>query len=92
MTDKKTTATAEQSPIAEKPKGPITGAKLMHIARGDVEYPAAQYKGDAPTKGSKLTLKMDNGALYSGIVQDATAAEGEALVEFSGGLTPVAPK
>lgn len=88
MTDKKT-ATAEQSPIA---KGPITGARITHITRGDVEYPAARFKGDAPAKGSKITLKLDNGALYSGIVQDATAADGEALVEFSGGLTPVAPK
>lgn len=88
MPKTKDTAVAEQSPVAEAPKGPITGAKLMHIPRGDVEYPAALYSGTAPTKGSKITLKMDNGATYSGIVHDATEVDGEVLVEFRDGLKP----
>jgi hypothetical protein len=90
MTKKKTTAPAEQLPVAEAPEGPITGARLIRIPRGDQRFPAAIYKGEAPAKGSEIVLKMDNGTSYSGIVHDATDADGEVLVEFRDGLTPVA--
>ena len=86
MTEKKT-ALAEQSPAPEKPKGPIKGARLIRLARGDQRYPAAIYKGEAPAKGIKITLKMGNGSIYSGIVHDATEADGEVIVEFRDGLT-----
>jgi hypothetical protein len=86
MTEKKT-ALAEQSAAPEKPKGPIKGARLIRIARGDVRYPAAIYKGEAPAKGSKIMLKMGNGSTYSGIVHDATEADGDVIVEFRDGLT-----
>ena len=86
MTEKKT-AMAEQFPAPEKPKGPIKGARLIRIARGDVRYPAAIYKGEAPANGSKIMLKMGNGSTYSGIVHDATEADGEVIVEFRDGLT-----
>jgi len=88
MTDTKQTAPAEQSPTPEKPKGPVTGARLIRIQRGDKRYPAAIYKGEAPSKGSKLTLKMSNGSTYAGIVHDATDADGEVLVEFRDGIKP----
>ena len=88
MTEKKT-APAEQSLAPEKPKGPIKGARLIRIARGDQRYPAAIYKGEAPAKGSKIMLKMGNGSTYSGIVHDATEADGEVIVEFRDGLTLV---
>ena len=86
MTEKKT-ALAEQSPAPEKPNGLIKGARLIRIARGDQRYPAAIYKGEAPAKGSKIMLKMGNGSTYSGIVHDATEADGEVIVEFRDGLT-----
>ena len=87
MTDTKQTAPAEQSAAPEKPKGPIKGARLIRLARGDHRYPAAIYKGEAPAKGSKIMLKMGNGSTYSGIVHDATEADGEVIVEFRDGLT-----
>ena len=86
MTEKKT-ALAEQSPAPEKPRGSIKGARLIRIARGDQRYPAAIYKGEAPAKGSKISFKMANGSTYSGIVHDATDADGEVIVEFRDGLT-----
>ena len=85
MTKKKTPDPAASQDV------PITGARLIRMPRGDQRYPAALYASTkAPAKGSKINLKMDNGTIYSGTVHDSTEADGEVLVEFRDGLSPVA--
>lgn len=66
----------------------ITGARIVHIARGATEYPAAIYAGPVPAKGATLNLTLENGVTYSGVVYDATEADGKTLVEFTDGLLP----
>lgn len=86
---KKTTAPAGETAM---PKGPIEGARLINIPRGDKTYPAAVYVGDLPKTGAKLKFKLDNGVTYAGTVHDATEMDGEIICEFSEGLEPVATK
>ena len=74
-------ASADQSPMAK-----ITGARLTRIFRGNVGDPAAIYTGDAPSIGDTLRLVIGN-TEYSGIVLDATASDGQVIVEFVNGLT-----
>jgi len=85
----KKTAPAEQSAMPQKIEEPITGARIIAMPTGTGSTPALIYKGsDIPKAGTKLLAKMDNGTTYSGIVADATEADGEVLVEFRDGLTP----
>lgn len=87
MTKKKTPAKADKK--ASVKAGPITGARLVQVPRDGLKYPAAIYRGDKPSKGSKISLKMKNGTTYEGLVHDSTEADGEVLVEFRDGLTPL---
>lgn len=84
MPKTKKTAKAEQSPIAD--------ARLIRVPRGDKNFPAAIYTGDTPEPGDEITFALENGVTYSGIVHDATAVDGEVMVEFEDGLTPVLPR
>jgi len=74
-----------------KSKAPeiIEPVRLIKIARGDKNYPAVIYNGEAPQIGAPLLLKLENGVTYTGIVYDATVAGGEVLVEFVDGISPV---
>jgi hypothetical protein len=85
MPKTKKTATAEQSPVVE-------GARLIRVPRGDQNFPAAIYEGETPSAGDKIKIKLDNGVTYAGTVHDATSVDGEVMVEFRDGLTPVAAK
>ena len=86
MTKTKKTAKATPKDVT------ITGAKLSGSRGSDVSYPVATFKGDVPNKGAKLTLKMENGSVYTGKVTDATDIDGMTICEFAGGLTPSAKK
>lgn len=67
----------------------MTGAKLITMPRGDQTFPALIYAADeAPAKGAKIKVKLDNGVTYTGTVHDSTMADGEVLVELRDGLTP----
>lgn len=99
MPSKITTAKADPASVpkageAAKPgsaKKPIK-ANIARMPRGPhdkgPDHPAVLFKGDVPTKGGKLYVRLDNGFVYSGIVADATDVEGEVLVEFRDGLAP----
>lgn len=68
----------------------LTGVRLVPMTRGDRTMPALIYAAkEAPIKGDKINVKLDNGFTYTGTVHDATFADCEVLVEFSDGLTPV---
>ena len=67
----------------------IKGVTLTRLKMDGVSKPCALYDGDAPSKGAKIAFKLDNGVVYSGIVADATSADGNVLVEFKDGITPV---
>lgn len=90
MTDEKTTAPAEQEPAPKRKKATlhIEGVSLTKMQRGAVKYPAALYSGEKPSKGDTLKFTLNNGVTYSGVVLDATEADGQVLVEFRDGLKP----
>ena len=66
----------------------IENARLIRMPRGDKLFPAAVFKGKAPAKGDDLLLRFGD-VVYTGVVMNSTTADGETLVEFSNGLTPV---
>lgn len=68
----------------------LTYVRLVPITRGDLTIPALIYTAkEAPAKGTKINVELDNGVTYTGVVHDATFVDGEALVELRDGLTPV---
>jgi len=74
---------ASAKPKADKP----VKSKLTRIPRDGKRYPAAVFKGEAPKKGASLKIDV-GGAIYQGIVHDATEVDGEVIVEFRNGLSP----
>jgi hypothetical protein len=70
----------------------IKGVTLRSIRTPGRSDPAARFKGTAPEKGKVVRFTLSNGGTYSGIVADATDANGEVLVEFKDGLTPIQPE
>jgi len=80
-----------EAPEVIEPKAPevIEPVRLIKIARGDKNYPAIIYNGEAPQIGETLLMRLDNGVTYTGTVYDMTAVSGEVLVEFTDGISPV---
>ncbi|MBO29081.1 MAG: hypothetical protein CML61_10070 [Rhodobacteraceae bacterium] len=75
-----------------KESNTITGGKLATVGPGTgVSHPALLYSGEAPQKGASIKFILDNGVEYEGTVADATASDGNVLVEFKDGITPVKP-
>ncbi len=70
----------------------IEGVTLTSIRTPGRSEPAARFKGNAPEKGKTIRFTLSNGVTYSGTVADATDADGEVLVEFKDGLTPIHPE
>ena len=90
MADDKTTAPAEIKGVPKKGKPDlIKGVTLTRINQGGVSAPCALYDGEVPKKDERITFKLDNGVTYTGIVADATEADGTVLVEFKDGIAPV---
>ena len=93
MADPKITASADPKGVPAKKKPElIEGVTLTRIDYSGVSSPCALYDGAAPEKGERISFKLDNGITYSGIVADATEADGNVLVEFEDGITPVLTK
>lgn len=67
----------------------IKGVTLTRTKLDGVSAPCAIYDGDAPRKGTKIAFKLDNGVTYTGTVAGVTEADGNVLVEFKDGITPV---
>ena len=67
----------------------ITGARIVTMPTPTGTTPAMIYNGKAPKAGDVLHFAMSNGVTYSGMVADATEADGEVFVEFTSGLVPV---
>lgn len=86
MTDKDTTAPADDKPV-RKPK--IGKATLQTVPHATGSNPAMLIDGDAPTKGSKFTATLDNGINYAGIVSDTQDQGGKTLVTFRDGIEAV---
>ena len=74
---------ASAKPKADKP----VKARLIRIPRDGKRYPAAVFKGDEPKKGASLKIDV-GGAIYQGIVHEATEVDGEVIAEFRNGLSP----
>jgi hypothetical protein len=75
------------APAAPKPIPKPVKARLIRIPRDGKRYPAAVFKGDEPKKGASLKIDV-GGAIYQGIVHEATEVDGEIVVEFRNGLSP----
>ena len=75
------------APAAQKPISKPVKARLIRIPRDGKRYPAAVFKGDEPKKGASLNIDV-GGAIYQGIVHEATAVDGEVIAEFRNGLSP----
>ena len=92
--DKKENESVEPSSVPKKKKPElIAGVKLTRVGPGTgVSTPAALYDGKAPKVGQRLHFKLANGVTYTGIVADATEADGNVLVEFKDGIKPVLTK
>jgi len=90
MTKKKTPAPAASPDVAKAKKPELTkGVTLTRIKTDGVSAPCALFDGEAPRKGERLTFKLKNGVTYTGLVADATEADGNVLVEFKDGIAPV---
>ena len=72
-----------------KAPAPITGARIFSMPTASGTAPALIFKGDVPAAGTVLRATLANGVTYRGTVADATEADGEVLVEFKDGLSPV---
>jgi len=75
------------APAAQKPISKPVKARLIRIPRDGKRYPAAVFKGDEPKKGASLKIDV-GGAIYQGIVHEATEVDGEVIAEFRNGLSP----
>ena len=75
------------APAAPKPIPKPVKARLIRIPRDGKRYPAAVFKGDEPKKGASLKIDV-GGAIYQGIVHEATEVDGEVIAEFRNGLSP----
>lgn len=77
------------SPSRESKPPLITDARIIRMPRDDKSTPALIYAAEsAPSKGSKIMVKLANGVTYVGTVLDATQSDGEVLVELRDGLAP----
>lgn len=92
MTTKKPAA-AGQKTAAKSPASPnvVKGVKLQRLPMeaNKPSHPVAFFKGAAPKAGSTIEFTLENNVTYRGVVADATAADGEVMVEFSAPLTAV---
>lgn len=93
MADEKTPASAAPTSVPKKKKSPlIEGVTLTRIREDGHSSPCALYDGTAPEKGERISFKLANDVIYTGVVADATEADGNVLVEFVNGIKPVSPK
>ncbi|MBM2293745.1 hypothetical protein JQX09_17590 [Sulfitobacter pseudonitzschiae] len=93
MADEKETAPAASKGVSKKKStGLIPGVSLTRIHHDGHSPPCALYDGTAPEKGDRISFKLANGVTYTGVVADATEADGNVLVEFVDGIKPVSPK
>jgi len=67
----------------------ITGARIVTMPTPTGSTPAMLYRGRAPNAGDVLDFAMPNGVTYSGTVAEVTETDGEVLVEFTNGITPI---
>ena len=69
--------------------GIIKGARIVSMKTPTGTTPAIVYKGAQPKVGSVFKFTHKNGVTYSGTVAEAVKSDGEVLVEFKSGITPV---
>jgi hypothetical protein len=88
---KKSQSFVDEPEVApEKEPTLIFGAEIVRMGRGDGHSPPClSYDGAAPAKGEELAFLLENGVTYSGTVAVAIEADGNVLVEFVAGITPV---
>jgi len=79
---KKTPAKADPKPTV------INGSKIKPMFVKGVTTPCLFTSDNAPPNGSTITFKVGR-KTYSGAVAHTFKADGETVVSFKGGITPV---
>lgn len=68
----------------------IKGGRFVPMDNGSGrKQPCLLFKGDAPDVGAKIKMQMQNGVSYQGVVADVTTVDGEHIVDFKDGVTPI---
>lgn len=71
------------------PADPIDATVATHIERDGVQYPALLIQGEAPRRGSTLTVRLVNGILYTAKVHAVTEGDGDGHLVETDGLVAV---
>jgi hypothetical protein len=76
----------EKAPAAKvgKTDAPISARLRGYSERDGVQYPSLLIQGEAPRKGSTLSVRLENGLTYSARVHGSSEADGGHLVETEG--------